>query len=141
MNQESDTPNGPRDPDIDDQPAVPEEPASNAADAAAPSAAAPTRTPLRERTFRFRSVVAVAAAGLILGAGAGVGTALIADGPDGHGGRHVSFDRMQPPGSEGGPGRRGERNGIGPGMGQLPPGTTQQEEGDDSTSGEDGTSS
>ncbi|GAA4801766.1 hypothetical protein ACFQ0K_13390 [Nocardioides caeni] len=130
MTQQPDTP----EPDVP-APAAPEDPATPQ-----PTQTAP-RIPLRERSFRLRSLVAVGLAGLLLGAGAGVGTALVVDGHDRHDGRQGWNERRQPPGRDGGPGqdggRGGERSGVGPGTGQLPPGTTQQDDSDDAPASED----
>lgn len=95
----------------------------------APPPAAPIlKTRWRDRVFTFRAILAVALAGLVLGVGAGAGTALVAghdDGPD------VRHQRMGP--DEGGfPGWGGRTgpDGQPPGMGQLPPGTVPQQQGD-----------
>ena len=69
----------------------------------------PTKVRWRERAFTLRSVVAVGLAGVILGAGAGVGTALVAD--DDHGDRPDGPGRHWPadgPGRGGVPGRPGD---------------------------------
>jgi hypothetical protein len=88
-------------------------PVSDPAQAAPPSppsaSAAPARTPLRDRLFRFRSVVAVAAAGVVVGGAAGAGITALTDGHD---------SRPQVGRNGFGPGFRG---GFAPGQG---PGTS-----------------
>lgn len=95
-----------------------------------PPAAAPVlKTRWRDRAFTLRSMVAVGLAGLVLGAGAGVGTALVASHDDGPDFRH---QRMGPGGPGGGFPRWDGRDGADgppPGGGQMPPGSgTQQQE-------------
>ncbi|WP_232676394.1 hypothetical protein [Nocardioides sp. R-C-SC26] len=99
---------------------------------ATPSGAAPDapRTGMRDRLFGIRSVAAVAAASLIIGAGGGalVGVAVSGHdrdgGPGGRGGDRGSFSDQRPGGDGpqgfpgGGPGKQG-----GPGM--APPGDQQ----------------
>lgn len=86
-------------------------PAATAAPAAPLPAAGPVPTKVRwrERAFNLRAVLAVALAGLIVGAGAGVGTTLLATGGHDDGpGRHWMDRRPGPgggfPGPGGGPG-------------------------------------
>ncbi len=102
----------------------------------------PPRSRWRDRLFSFRAMLAVTLAGLVLGAGAGAGTALVAAHADGPDFRH---QRMGGPGQDGFPGWGGRngRDGPPPGLGQqLPPGMTPQEEGeapqDDSSEGTSG---
>ena len=96
----------------------------------APTAAAPPapvlKTRWRDRAFNLRAMVAVGLAGLVLGAGAGAGTALVAGHDDGPDFRH---QRMGGPGQGGFPGWGG-RDGQGgpPNPGQLPPGSSQQQQ-------------
>lgn len=97
----------------------------------APPAPAPVlKTRWRDRAFTLRAMVAVGLAGLVLGAGAGAGTALVANQDDGPDFRH---QRMGGPGEGGFPGWGGRdgQDGPPPGLGQVPPGTPQ----DDSSSG------
>lgn len=106
-------------------PADPAQPAAETAPLAPPAATAapadplpaagpvPTKVRWRDRAYGLRSVLAVALAGLVVGAGAGVGTALLVD--DDHGdrpGRHWL---------EEGPGRRGDFPGWRDGGRGFPP--------------------
>lgn len=96
-------------------------PAATAAPAAPLPAAGPTPTKVRwrERAFGLRSMLAVTLAGLVVGAGAGVGTTLLAtDGHDDGPGRHWMDRRPGPGGDFPGPG--GGRDG-GPGFQQQAP--------------------
>lgn len=88
------------------------------------------KTRWRDRVFRLRAVVAVGLAGLVLGAGAGAGTALVAGHDNGPDFRH---QRMGGPGERDFPGwgGRGRQDGP-PDLGQVPPGPSQQ---DDNSSG------
>jgi translation initiation factor IF-2 len=83
----------------------------------------PTPPRLKDRLFRFRSVVAVAAAGVIVGGAAGAGITAISDG---HGDGRPQFGRSgfgpghgpgmsggRPPGMPGGQGFQGGQNGQG----------------------------
>ena len=85
-------------------------------------------------------MLAVAAAGLVLGAGAGAGTALVVagddTGPADHG-RHAGVDERR--GRPDGPGRGG--HGFAPpGAGQVPP-STAPEQGESDAAQSDGTRS
>jgi hypothetical protein len=99
---------------------------------AAPPGPAPVlKTRWRDRAFNLRAMVAVGLAGLVLGAGAGAGTALVAGHDDGPDFRH---QRIGGPGDRGFPGwgGRNDQDGPPPGLGQVPPGSSQQ---DDSSGG------
>ncbi len=96
-----------------------------------------TKRRLRDRTFTFRSTLAVALAGLVLGAGSGIGVAAIA----GHEGHHEGgrYEMRGPGGDRGfpGPGGFGDGQGHdrrGPAQnGQIvPPGTAPQQQEDSS---------
>ncbi|TQK71814.1 hypothetical protein [Nocardioides sp. SLBN-35] len=97
-----------------------------------PTAPAPVlKTRWRDRVFHLRAMVAVGLAGLVLGAGAGAGTALVAGHDDRPDFRH---QRMGGPGERGFPGWGGRGGQEGPpNMGQVPPGSSQQD--DDSSGG------
>ena len=100
---------------------------------AAPPSAPPApvlKTRWRDRAFDLRAMVAVGLAGLVLGAGAGAGTALVAGHDDRPDFRH---QRMGGPGEGGFPGWGGRhgQDGPPPGLGQVPPGSQQ----DDSSGG------
>ncbi|QSR27137.1 hypothetical protein CFH99_16070 [Nocardioides aromaticivorans] len=89
-------------------------PAAEPVAAAEPVPAAgpvPTKVRWRERAFTLRSLVAVALAGVVIGAGAGVATTLLVDDDHGDGpGRHWMD----------GPGRGGFPGPGGPGRGDRP---------------------
>jgi len=75
---------------------------------AAPPAEKQPRMSLRERSFRFRSLVAVAIAGLLLGGGVGAAIGVVASSDDGSG-RPDRGGFGGPPGAgsfDGGPGRQ-----------------------------------
>lgn len=85
-------------------PAPPVSPASTVTESSAP------RVPLKDRLFNLRAVIAVAAAGVIIGAGAGAGVTALA-GQDGGSdragfgpGRMPDGGFQQIPGMQGGPG-------------------------------------
>lgn len=78
-----------------------------------PAPPAPTRTRLRDRTFRLRAVAAVGLASLILGGLGGAAIGVVADGDDHH------------PARPGGPGGRFQ---PGPPDGGLPPGTAPDDQ-------------
>lgn len=101
-----------------------------------PAAVGAPRTRLRDRLFTFRSTLAVALAGVVLGAGAGTAiTAVVAD-DGGDLGRHERFgDRGPRDGAGGFPG--GQQNQPGQRF-QVPPGTVP--EGQESTAPEQGSS-
>lgn len=85
----------------------------------------PTKLRWRERAFGLRAVLAVALAGLIVGAGAGVGTTLLVDDDHGDGpGRHW----MDGPGRGGFPGPGGPGRGDRPDF--APPGQQQDQQPD-----------
>ncbi|MFB9763620.1 hypothetical protein ACFFOS_04410 [Nocardioides kongjuensis] len=99
----------------------------------APPAPAPVlKTRWRDRAFNLRAMVAVGLAGLVLGAGAGAGTALVAGHDDGPDFRH---QRIGGPGEREFPGwdGRDDQGAPPPGMGQVPPGSPQDQ--DDPSSG------
>ncbi len=103
------------------------------APASEPAAATPpdrTRTPWRQRVFGLRSVVAVALAGLLLGAGAGTGVTLLAHHDETDSAGH---HRIDGPGDRGGP--RGDM--LPPGSSPLPEGTAP--EGQEDSTQQDGT--
>ena len=86
----------------------------------------PTKVRWRERAFTLRSLVAVALAGVVIGAGAGVGTTLLVDDDHGDGpGRHW----MDGPGRGGFPGPGGPGRGDRPDF--APPGQQQDTPQDD----------
>lgn len=100
MSEHDDNPNGPDDPvetsdAAVDQPA--DQPAADPPPAATFDAPAPVaRDRWRDRTFRMRSIAAVAVAGLIAGAAGGaVTTALVSDDDRGRG-EHRLGHQMQP---------------------------------------------
>lgn len=110
-------------------PADPAGPAAETAPLAPPAATAapagplpaagpvPTKVRWRERAFGLRAVIAVGLAGLVVGAGAGVGTTLLADDDHADGpGRHWMDQGPGRGGFPGGPGRDG-----GPGFRQDAP--------------------
>jgi hypothetical protein len=122
-------------PDLAAQPTTPPPP---------PLASEPAAVPKqrwRDRAFTLRSLLAVGVAGVVLGAGAGAGTALVAghdDGPDRAGRpewRQGPADGRFPGGGMGdGSGQRFAP----PGGSQVPPGTVpEQEQGDSSGSSSD----
>ncbi|UUW89077.1 hypothetical protein [Pimelobacter simplex] len=154
-NEKSPTPEAPE----PAAPAAATEPTA-AAEATPPTEAAPLGPPpagpppvlkqrWRDRAFTLRSLLAVGVAGVVLGAGAGAGTALVAghdDGPD----RSGRPEWMQGPGSGrfpgggGGGGGMGDGNGLRfapPGSSQVPPGTVPEQQGQSDGSGSSGSSS
>ena len=135
-----------------DQPETPVAPPADAPAAEAPAAAsgppppspppaavAAPRTRLRDRLFTFRSTLAVALAGVIIGAGAGTAiTAVVAD----DGGQHGRHERLGDRGPRGGfgrmPGPGGQQNQPGEQF-QVPPGTAPEEQ-EQSTAPQEGSS-
>lgn len=123
------------------QPAEPAA-AAEAAPLGPPPAGPPPAAPVlkqrwRDRAFTLRSLLAVGVAGVVLGAGAGAGTALVAghdDGPD----RSGRPEWRQGPGEgrfPGGGTGDGQRFAP-PGSSQVPPGTVpEQQDQSDSSSG------
>lgn len=103
------------------------DPAAAPTQPAAPPPPNAPRVPWRERAFRFRAVVAVGVASLVVGAGAGVVTTLLVDGHDNHHGRPGWSDQRGPGGGFGERGQGGNRNGPPSGTGQLPPAITPEE--------------
>ncbi|MBV6729549.1 hypothetical protein [Nocardioides daeguensis] len=131
MSQPDDpTPDTPSSADPGAQPAAetPTAPPAPPAPPVPPAAAPVLKTRWRDRAFTLRSMVAVGLAGLVLGAGAGVGTALVASHDDSPDFRH---QRMGPGGPGGGfprwEGRDGQ-DGPPPGWGQMPPGSGPQQQ-------------
>jgi hypothetical protein len=97
----------------DDQQSTPAEPGPVEPAPAEPAPAEPVAAPKerwRDRTFRMRSIAAVAVAGVILGAAGGAATTALVSG-DGHGDRDERF-------------RIGQQ--MPPGMPMIPPGGRQR---------------
>lgn len=124
-------------PDLAAQPSTPPPPPP----ASEPAAAVPKQR-WRDRAFTLRSLLAVGVAGVVLGAGAGAGTALVAghdDGPDRAGRpewRQGPADGRFPGGG------MGDGNGqrfAPPGGSQVPPGTVPEQQ--DQGNGSSGSSS
>ncbi|MCX6399488.1 MAG: hypothetical protein NTX33_06125 [Propionibacteriales bacterium] len=107
-----------------------------------PAPTAPPRVLWRDRMFRFRAVLAVALASIVLGAGFGVLGTLVLDRDQDHSSRLERFER-EGPGERGdfpGPGGPGGQNMPPQGSVDLPPGTAPQQ-GDSEPSAQDDTTS
>lgn len=117
-----------------------------APDQPAPEQPAPSAPPVvrwRDRMFRFRAVLAVALASIVLGAGVGVLGTLVFDRDHDHASRLERFDR-EGPGERGNfprPGGPGGQNMPPQGSDELPPGTAPQQEESEPSAQDDATSS
>ncbi len=135
-----DNDNTPDQPDPTPDPAPIAPPAAPAAPAAHPVPPAPPQMRWRDRAFRFRAVLAVALASVILGAGAGVlGSLAFGHDQDGPDRQH----RIEGPGRGDFPGQRGPGGGQNmpqPGTDQLPPGTAPQQDESEPSAQDDATS-
>lgn len=110
--------------------------------AAEPPAAAP-RVAWRERVFRFRAVLAVALASIVLGTGVGVLGTLVFDHDQDRSNRMERFERNGPGERPDFPGQGGPGGQNMPPLGtdELPPGTTPRQDETEPTPQDDNTSS